>query len=316
MSTDSALRLDSSITLADYSTFRLGGVCPGLVCCECATELREAVVALHAAKDPFVLIGGGSNILISDAGLPGTVLRYASDNPAIREIGPAQIIVDGAAFLDDVAAWSTGNGLEGLTCCTGIPGTVAGAVVGNAGAWGKQIGDVIRCVTLMDRSGKTRSVHRGELDFSYRSSALKNSRDIVVDVTVNLRKGNRQDLIPERERILKTRAEKHPDLERDPCIGSFFRNIEPTSAAGRRQAAGWFLEQAGAKELRVGGARVFDRHANIIVKGPGGTAQNVRDLAVLMKDAALEKFGIELIREVKYLGLFEGETPNRWDEFY
>jgi UDP-N-acetylmuramate dehydrogenase len=315
MSTESAIQSEFSVSLAECSTFRLGGACPRLVCCENAKELREAVSALSAAKEPFVLIGGGSNLLISDAGLPGTVLRYAGHDLAVRESGPGQFIVDGSVSLDELAAWSAANGLDGLNCCTGIPGTVAGAVVGNAGAWGKQIGDVIVSVTLMDRSGKTRIVDPGELNFSYRNSALKRSSDIVVDVSLNLRKGNAGELNLERDRILKTRAEKHPDLDQDPCIGSIFRNIEPTSAAGRRQAAGWFLEQAGAKEMRVGGARVFDRHANIIIKGPGCTAQNVRDLAVLMKDAVLDEFGIELVREVRYLGVFEGETITGWNAF-
>jgi len=314
MKTGGAPRILSPVLLADYSTFRLGGVCPRLITCSCARELNEAVSELADAKESFVLMGGGSNLLISDAGLPGTVLRYATEKLEVRESGHEQFTVDGSAFLDDMASWSVRNGLDGLVCCSGIPGTVAGAVVGNAGAWGKQIGDALCRVTLMDRNGKTRSVGPDELKFSYRSSALKQSSDVVVDVTLNLRIGRAGELGRERKRILKTRSEKHPDLERDPCIGSIFRNIEPTSAARRRQAAGWFLEEAGVKEMTVGGARVFDRHANIIVGGPGCSAQNVRDLAELMKEAVLEKFGIELIREVRYLGAFEREPSRRWND--
>ena len=118
--------------------------------------------------------------------------------------------------------------------------------------------------------------------------------------------GSAEALLAERAEILATRAEKHPNLESHPCIGSFFRNIEPTSAAGRRQAAGWFLEQAGANELVVGGARLFEKHANIIVHGEGCTAQDVFDLSQLMQERVVDQFALQLEREIRCLGFFQG----------
>ena len=108
----------------------------------------------------------------------------------------------------------------------------------------------------------------------------------------------------ERERIMEFRREHHPDWHKEPCAGSVFRNIEPTSAADRRQAAGRFLEEAGAKVMRVGGARLYEKHANIIVADPGCTAQDVWELSEQMAAAVKEKFGIDLVREVRFIGDF------------
>src|SRR5205814_2282947 len=102
--------------------------------------------------------------------------------------------------------------------------------------------------------------------------------------------------------------EKHPNLQTHPCAGSFFRNIEPTSKAEKRQAAGWFLEQAGAKSFKVGGAFIFDKHANIIVKGKDCLSQNVHDLHLLMAKAVKEKFNLDLVREVRFVGKFAGKS--------
>ena len=125
---------------------------------------------------------------------------------------------------------------------------------------------------------------------------------------VNLRDYFEKALKAERTRILDVRASKHPNLDIAPCAGSFFRNVEPTSSAGRRQAAGWFLERAGAFDLRVGGASVYEKHANIVVKEDGCTAQDVLELSQKMENAVHERFGLRLTREVQLVGDFMGHT--------
>ena len=140
------------------------------------------------------------------------------------------------------------------------------------------------------------------LGFKYRYSDLKCSNDIVVEATLELKSGDKDALLKEREEILQTRKEKHPDLTKEPCAGSFFRNIEPTSAAGKREAAGWFLDQAGGKELKAGGAYIFDKHANIIIKGDHCTAKDVFDLSQKMAALAKDKHDLELVREVRFVG--------------
>ena len=150
-----------------------------------------------------------------------------------------------------------------------------------------------------------------ELSRADRHSRLKETGEIVVSVRFSLTEGDPVALAQERAEILKKRAEKHPNLKIHPCAGSFFRNVEPTSKAGHRQAAGWFLEEAGGKDLHVGGAQIFDKHANIIVKGPNCKAQDVYDISQKMIRIVKEKFGFELAREVRFVGKFRSaETCN------
>ena len=293
--------------LSAVSTFRLGGPCQTLVSCASEEALVHAVRALRG--ESFVLIGGGSNILFSDQGYAGCLLRYAAEVPAIQREGN-RLHVGGATTLDDLAAYSVEAGLGGLINTSGIPGTVGGAVVGNAGAWGWQMGDAVESVRLVDREGVVREAVANELNFAYRDSRLKYGKEIVVSVCLVLPEEEPEALRLRREEILLLRKQKHPDLALQPCIGSIFKNLEPTSAAERRQAAGFFLEQVGAKDMCVGGAEVFDRHANIIVKGAGCTAQDVHDLSLMMSGAVASKLDLSLQREVRFLGVFDGAAAS------
>ena len=303
-------------TIGDYTTFQLGGPCPCLVTCRTPEELEQAVKRL--AEEPeasFVLMGGGSNLLVSDAGYDGLVLRYTSDDPMIR-VEDSDVVVSGSTDLDALVLFTVEHELDGLIKCSGIPGSVGGAIVGNAGAYGEQIGDCILNVTIMDRKGHTMNVAREDLDFGYRSSRLQRSDDIVVEARIRLEPGKRASMESRRADIRRNRNNKHPDWRRDPCVGSYFRNVDPTSSAERRQAAGWFLEKAGVKELKVGGARVYKKHANIIVKTRDCSAQHVHDLAQQMAQAVQEKFDLDLVREVRLLGSFDGEQDAVPTGFY
>lgn len=300
------MEVDQPGRLHRCSTFQLGGTCPAVWTCRSPEALCAAVARLQAARRPWVLLGGGSNVLIADAGVPAVVLRYRSSEAPFAVEGQ-EAVVPACAPLDAVAGRLARAGWDGLLCCTGIPGTVGGAVVGNAGAWGDQIGDHLVSIRLLRPDGERVEVGPADLAFAYRRSILQTSGDIVLSVRLRVEPGDPGRLLAKRDEILAARSARHPDLRTHPCIGSVFRNIEPTSAAGRRQAAGWYLEQAGAKSLRVGGARVFERHANIVVKGPECTAQDVCDLMRRMAAAVQEKFGMRLVREVRFLGPFAGE---------
>jgi UDP-N-acetylmuramate dehydrogenase len=278
--------------------------------CETPEQLEALVKQFYQDKQKFILIGGGSNLVVSDQGLPLYVVRYISQKAQIKQTG-LTVTVSGSTVLDDLALFCVKNSLTGLNYTSGIPGTVAGAVVGNAGAWGKQMGDVLSSVKVISPDGKVKDLSAQECGFTYRHSSLKESLDIVLSASFALSAGSVTELEKEREDILKLRAEKHPHLDENPCAGSFFRNIEPTSKAGKRQAAGWFLEEAGGKSLSVGGAKIFEKHANIIVKGQGCTAQNVHDLSVEMKRIVKEKFGLDLMREVRFVGEFDTAEKNR-----
>jgi UDP-N-acetylmuramate dehydrogenase len=300
------LTCEPAVSMATVTTFRLGGPCRALITCQDPDSLMAASAILRKRKLPYMLIGGGSNLLVSDQGLDCYVLRYVSETAEIRQDGE-QLWVTGGTSLDAVAKFAAEAGLDGFAKTSGIPGTVGGAIVGNAGAFGWQVGDALEKVRLLATDGRVREASNAELGFRYRHSDLRDAGEIVLDATFTLQRGDADALLAKRQEILDLRAGKHPNLQQDPCAGSFFRNIEPTSAAERRQAAGWFLEQCGAKDMRIGGAAVYPKHANILINtGDSCRAQDVLELSQQMAAAVQEKFGFALMREVRPTGPFEG----------
>jgi len=291
---------------ADVTTFALGGPLRAFHDFQDPSDALEVIRDADAAGLPWRVLGCGSNLLISDAGINGVVIRLRQPVADIVRTGE-DLTVSGALILDVLARQSAEEGLDGLLFATGIPGTVGGAVVGNAGAYGQQIADRILSLRLFHPRRGLREVPRDALRFGYRCSNLQDGSEVVMSVRLRLWHGDRCRLLDERERILAWRRERHPDWRELPTAGSFFRNIEPTSAAGQRQAAGWYLERAGAKNLRVGGAGIFEKHANIIVKrSPDCTAMDVLALSRRMAEAVHGAFGISLHREVRLWGAFPG----------
>lgn len=297
--------VEKNAMLSQWTTFQLGGCCPELFLCSTPLQLEQTVDGLVKNQIPFILIGSGSNLVVSDYGINCAVIRYVSNIPLISHC-EGEISVSGSTQLDHLALYAAQQGLDGLTFISGIPGTVGGAIVGNAGAFGQQVGDVLKSVTLLSADGKKSTVLTEDLDFTYRNSRLKETGDIVIEAIFKVCPGQETELLKKRDEILKIRWQKHPDLKAYPCAGSFFRNIEPTSQAQRRQATGWFLEQAGGKDLTVGGAVIFPRHANIIVKSQGCTAQNVYDLAQQMAALVKKNYDMDIVREVRFVGKFDG----------
>ena len=292
--------------LRDYTTFRLGGPCPLLIDNPSAADLPALIQLLKKFQTPYFVIGQGSNLVVSDSGLDCAVIRYCSATPDIRRDGK-QITVSGNTLLDDFALFAVEQNAGDISYCSGIPGTVGGGIAGNAGAFGRAVGDHLVSVELLDDAGDVETVARDELEFSYRHSKLKETGGIILRATFELPPAEKEFLIAERARIMEFRKTHHPDWHTTPCAGSFFRNVEPTSglsADGRRKAAGWFLEQSGAKNFRAGGAHIFEKHANIIVAGSACTAADVHQLAEKMTAAVKEKFNIQLTPEVRFLGRF------------
>lgn len=290
--------------MRDFTTFQLGGTCPALIDCPDAEALSGTAALLVDHATDFIVIGQGSNLLVADEGLTSVVLRYCADESPEVEFDGCRVRVSGSTLLDDLVRLCIDQGVGDISYCSGIPGTVGGAIAGNAGAFGQQIGDVIESVRLMDLDGVIHTAGMDELDFQYRSSALKLSGSIVLDAELKVKRANADTMRIERERILELRRSKHPEWKTMPCAGSVFRNVEPTSAAERRQAAGWFLEEAGAKEFRVGGAHLFEKHANIIIAEKDASAADVFHLTEKMIKSVEERFGFTLVREIKLLGDF------------
>lgn len=300
----SATTLIRGAMLRDYTTFKLGGTCPALIDCPDAKSLVDTAALLHGHSIQFLVIGQGSNLLVADEGIELVVLRYCAENAPDIEFDGDLVRVSGHTLLDDLARLTIDHGVGDLSYCSGIPGTVGGAIAGNAGAFGRQIGDEVESIQLLDGSGRTHELAGSDMGFEYRSSILKQTEGVVLSALLRLQPEDIPTMEKERERILELRRTKHPDWRKQPCAGSVFRNIEPTSAAGRRQAAGWFLEEAGAKDFQVGGAHLFDKHANIIIADHGSSACDVFELTEKMIEAVKTHFGFELKREIKVLGKF------------
>ena len=287
--------------LTDYTTFRLGGPCRELIAVSDAKAAKDILCGWRAAGIPWRVMGGGSNLLVADAGIPEAVLRISSELPDCR-LDDGQICVSAGTALDALARFAAEEGRAGLGFASGIPGTVGGGVCGNAGAFGSALGDVLDRVAVLTRAGEKQILLREALEFGYRRSALQSTGSVVVRAWFRAAAGDRAKLRTEREEILAARRTKHPDWRVLPTAGSFFKNLPPGSDGGVRRAAGKYLEQAGAKAMREGGAYVFEKHANIIVAGPGATARDVARLSSRMAEAVKEMFGFELEPEVRFWG--------------
>ena len=287
--------------LTDYTTFRLGGPCRELVAVAEAKAAAEVLRGWNAAGVSWRAMGGGSNLLVADGGIPEAVLRVHSAVPDCRIEG-GFFIVSAATELDALARFAAEEGLAGLGFAAGIPGTVGGGICGNAGAFGASLGDVLERVEVLTRAGDLKSIPREGLVFGYRCSSLQQTGDIVTRAWFRTKGGDRAALKAEREEILAMRRDKHPDWRTLPTAGSFFKNLPPETEGGHRRAAGKYLEQAGAKQMREGGARVYEKHANIVIAGPGAKARDVAVLAGRMAAAVKAKFGFDLEPEVRFWG--------------
>ncbi len=282
--------------LASHTTLRIGGPADRFVCVEDASLLAELLGAAREMGIPSFLLGGGSNLLIDDAGIRGLVIQVGLRE---RSYDGSRIRVEAGFGFHDLIVESVDRDCSGLEFAAGIPGTVGGAVWGNAGCYGQAIGDFMVEGRWIDPRGRISTVAPDAFGFSYRDSELKRNGCVLVDILLELEPGDRarsQSIIDEN---LGLRHRKHPQSE--PCAGSYFKNVPPPDPDARRIPAGKLLEEVGAKDLRVGGAAVFAKHANIIINAGDATAGEVLALAAEMKRRVHERFGVLLEEEVTYV---------------
>jgi len=290
----------TGVPLRDHSNFRIGG--PADFFCEAATldVLRSALAAARESGLRARVIGGGNNILFDDAGFRGLIVKNAArglerkDRPS----GEARVTAVSGTPLRDLVDFCSEHGLEGMEFMAGIPGSVGGAVCGNAGAFGCCLGDRLEEAWLLSPDGSERLEKRGYFDFAYRGSRLKTGGDVVLEAAFALAAGGKAAIEARIEEYLSLRAARHPDSTM-AYAGSFFKN--PVGPDGRKIPAGMLLEQVGAKGAEVGGAAVFGGHANFLYNRGGATAAEVLALARELKDRVRAKFGIVLEEEVVFL---------------
>jgi len=295
--------LEFNRDLAPLTSFKTGGRARYFLMAESADEIVRAVRAADRLKIPFFLMGSGSNLLVSDDGYDGLVVRVKVGG--LRLLSGTEIECGAGEELMDLVNFAADNGLTGLEFAAGIWGTVGGAIYGNAGAFGGEIGSVLTAATLIDHSGRLRDAAPTELGFAYRHSVLKDTHDIVVSACFRLTSGDRASIKSRIEEIIQTRSQRHPVDGRS--AGCFFKNIPDATQEHGKLPAGRLLEQVGAKQLRVGGAGVYEKHANIIVNTGNATSKDIRQLADILKQKVRDQFGIELQEEVQQLGRFQSE---------
>lgn len=286
--------------LGRFTTFKTGGSAKYFLKVNSAKAVSDSIQTANRCQIPLFLVGGGSNLLISDSGFGGLILKI--DVKGLKLVKGNLIFCGAGEDLMALVNFSADNSLTGLEFASGIFGSVGGAIYGNAGAYGGEISDIIKEITLVDQDGNIKKVDAKYCQFEYRDSLLKSTKEVVIDTLLELSPGEKTEIRSRIDEILAIREKKHP-IEGNSA-GSFFKNIPDPKEKYGKLPAGRLLEEAGCKGLKVGGAQVYEKHANIIVNGGNATSSDIRKLADIMKERVSEKFGILLEEEVIQIGQF------------
>jgi UDP-N-acetylmuramate dehydrogenase len=289
--------LREGVMLRDYSHFRIGGPADYFLEAKTVSELRTAIQSAREYSFPYYLVGGGHNLLFDDEGFRGLIIKNEVCGIKQKEKKGGIETLSGTPLASFVQ-FMMDQGLEGLEFMAGIPGTVGGAVFGNAGAFGQSVGNYLKRALLLQETGEEVEVKRDYFEFSYRHSFLKKKHDILLSAVFALEPGDKKKIRDRIEGNLKKRKEKHPPWE-TACAGSYFKN--PVLPDGTKVPAGYLLEQVGAKSARIGDAAVFSGHSNFLINLGRARAQDVLLLAQELKEKVKGKFGVELEEEVIYV---------------
>jgi UDP-N-acetylmuramate dehydrogenase len=311
------LLLVPNAPLANYTRFGIGG--PADLLCDTANAaaFTQALNLVRSAGSPHVVIGGGTNLIVSDEGFEGVVLRFTG---ARIEREEDFLHAEAGAVLQDVVDCSVAFGLKGMESMTGIPGYLGAAIYGNAGAYGQSIQERVERVYFTDGE-RTTSFSNAECQFHYRESAFKMHKDwIILHADLQFTPGDPQELGARARSIRETRDAKYPPSMK--CAGSIFKNLFFASLPETAKAelpgnlvrdgkvpSAWFLEKAGARGLRRGGIVVADYHANLIYNEGQGTATELVAVIAELKQRVQDRFGLQLEEEVQYVGFEYATAP-------
>ena len=277
-----------------HTTFRIGGPADYYLCPHSAKEIQKVVEICRKEKIPYFILGNGSNLLVSDKGYRGAVIQLWKNVSDIRVDG-CLIEAKAGASLAKIAAQALEEGLTGMEFAAGIPGTLGGAVVMNAGAYGGEMKDILKEALVMDEEGKTFTLEKENLKLGYRTSIVKEKGYIVLAATLELKPGNREEIRKLMEDLKQRRAEKQPlDM---PSAGSTFKRPEG-------YFAGKLIMDAGLRGFSVGGAQISEKHCGFVVNTGEASASDVLNLIREVQKRVRENSGVELETEVKFLGEF------------
>lgn len=278
--------------MKNHTTFRVGGPARYLVEPGSAGELIKVIGACLEAGMPYTVVGNGSNLLVSDAGYDGVVIHLFKNMSQIWVQGNF-ITAEAGALLVRVSNEACREGLAGLEFASGIPGTVGGALVMNAGAYGGEMKDVVCCVKVLAADGWIREYTGEEMDFGYRRSRIAEGRDIVLEAEFRLRPGKTEEIRARMEELRDQRVKKQP-LEY-ASAGSTFKRPEG-------YFAGKLIEDAGLRGFRIGDAQVSEKHCGFVINRGNATAAQIAEVIEEVKKRVYADSGVRLKTEVKYLG--------------
>lgn len=277
-----------------HTTFRVGGDAQCFVRIGDREQLRNIIPYLQQVEVPFFILGNGSNLLVGDKGYRGVVLQIGNRMNQITVDGE-RIIVQAGALLSQVAKTALEKELTGFEFASGIPGTIGGGVVMNAGAYEGEMKQVVERVTVMDRQGEVLELSGDEMEFGYRTSVIKNRPFTVLEICLKLQQGKGEEIRAKMDELARKRKEKQP-LE-FASAGSTFKRPEG-------YFAGKLIMDAGLRGYSIGGACVSEKHCGFVVNTGRATAADVAEVILEVKDRVKERFGVTLEPEVVFLGDF------------
>lgn len=281
--------------MKQHTTFKIGGPADYFLVPETGEEVGEIIKICRKTDTPYFILGNGSNLLVGDGGYRGAVIQVYRNMSAVTVEGTT-ITAQAGALLSAVAAAAKNASLTGFEFAGGIPGTVGGAAVMNAGAYGGEMKDVLVEVTVMDAEGKIFAISAEKLELGYRTSVIKKAGYIVLEAKIRLKEGDQETIRERMKELTIQRTTKQP-LEY-PSAGSTFKRPEG-------YFAGKLVMDSGLRGYQVGGARISEKHCGFVINAGDATAKDVRTLMDNVRDIVYEKYGVTLEPEVKFLGEFD-----------
>ena len=293
------MRIRQDEPMKNHTTFRVGGPARYFVSPANASELAAVLDACRRDGSPWFILGNGSNLLVSDQGFHGTVVDMGRGFTSIRTEGE-KVFADSGLLLSQIARKACETGLSGLEFAAGIPGSLGGAVVMNAGAYGSEMKDVLESVRVLTPEGKERRIPAEELELGYRTSAVQKNGYVVLGAVFSLKPAPREEIRARMDELAAARREKQP-LEY-PSGGSTFKRPEG-------YFAGKLIQDAGLKGFRIGDAQVSEKHCGFVINRGQALAADVMAVCRCVSDTVYRQTGIRLEMELKTLGDFPEERP-------
>ena len=280
--------------MKSHTTFRVGGPAAYFVTPQTAEEVAKVIEVCTQEKVPYYIVGNGSNLLVSDKGYEGVIIQICRQMNQV-EVEGTQIRAQAGALLSMIAKRALDAELSGFEFAAGIPGTLGGACVMNAGAYGGEMKDVLKSVTVLTDKGEVKTLAKEELELGYRTSVIAKKGYIVLEAVIELQKGEKEKIQAVMDDLKERRVTKQP-LEY-PSAGSTFKRPEG-------YFAGKLIQDAGLRGFQVGGAQVSEKHCGFVINKDQATAADVMNLMNQVSDKVYEAFGVRLEPEVKRLGEF------------